>query len=191
MTDEYKREADLPDNSPVSSKRKPGVKWMTRGLILVALGLLGWMIGVFFLEPIHPKVLFFSDPSLNSLHEFWNDPNQRHVLILEFIIVALLLVGAIGVIILLVGVIILFIGIIRWIETIAKRIAAFIKSESTQKKVASFFKALEKMLNNAGTARHRLPFDEELRRLGKLKNEGHITEAEFEEAKKKILARIE
>jgi len=184
MTDEYKREAVLPDNSLVSSKHKPGAKWMVRGLILIVLGLLGWIMGTLVWGYLEYKMAFFQNPDLQTLFDLWNNPNRRGLLILEFVTVALLLVGAIGLIF-------LFVGIAQWTKAVINRIAAFIQSEPTQKKVTSFLNTLGKILKNAGSARHRLPFDEELRRLSKLKNEGHITEAEFEEAKKKILARIE
>jgi len=176
MTDAYKREPDLPDNSPASSKRKPGVEWMARGFILAVVGLLGWL-GIGILNYLQPSQAFFNEPSFESLKLFWNNPSLRYVLILECTTVIFILVHFIGLLVML-------IGFGTWFVNFVSGIVAYFKRPKT-------INAMVTMFNNVGTVKHRLPFDEELRRLGKLKNEGHITEAEFDEAKKKILARIE
>ena len=65
--------------------------------------------------------------------------------------------------------------------------------QKARKDLAPWSKMAGGMLNDAGIAigqKEKVSFDEELRRLAKLKEDGLINEAEFEEAKKKILAKI-
>ena len=172
---EYKRDPVVPEKSESSQKRKFDMKLMRRGLVLVVIGLVG-VVG--FIVAEHHRELW---------DKYLGNPEIKPYLhALGYILCGCFIAGCIGAVLVLVGAVL-------WIKNTIQNFVASFNPEKTRQKIVSFLTALRKMFHDAGMAgpRHNFPFDEELRRLSKLHKEGVITDAEFEEAKKKILARIE